>query len=204
MTPEQKAQFDQMTTLQQRVCVNVLSGGYDSNRAAYFAAGGKAKSNESADAIVARMLGDAKVRPFLSSMKAATVSEAIMSREEAMERLTKAARITITDIAEFGERQVGEDDDGQPIKETVWRIKNSDELTPEAAAAIKSVTATKFGPKLELHDPHAAIKQLADMSGWQAPSKHELSGPGGSAIPIESTVSAPEVAAALEGLMSKL
>lgn len=171
MTPEQKVLFDALTGLQQRVCVAILSGVYDSNRAAYYAAKGKAKNDESADATVSRILSETKVRAFMDNIKDSIVSDAIMSREEALERLTKMARVTITDIAEFREDVIGEDDKGNPLMATNWRIKNSDEISPEAAASIKSVTSTKMGPKLEMHDPMGAMQQLAKMQGWDAATK---------------------------------
>ena len=49
-------------------------------------------------------------------------------------------------------------------------------------AAISELTAGKDGLKIKLHDPKAAIKQLAEMRGWEAPKKTELTGPNGGAI----------------------
>lgn len=118
-----------------------------------------------------RLLDQDKVRARVDELRGMAVSASIMTREEALERLTRSARVTITDIAEFAEKVVGEDENGDPVVMTVWRIKNSDELSPEAAAAIKSVTSTKMGPKVELHDPHASIQQLAKMMGWEAEQK---------------------------------
>lgn len=112
-----------------------------------------------------------KVDQRISELRAMAQSAAIMTREQALERLTRMACVQITDVAEFSEQVIGEDDNGQPVKQTVWRIKNSDELSPEAAASIKSITATKFGPKLEMHDPQSAIQQIAKLQGWEAPQK---------------------------------
>lgn len=202
LTDEQQALGDALTRLERMTVIGIIAG--KSQRLAYRDAGGKAKTDDSADAIVSKMLSKDRVRAFLNAMYATPMREAVMTREEALERLTRTARVSITDIAEFREEHIGEDEDGNPVYSTQWRIKNSDELTPEAAAAIKSVTATKFGPKLEMHDPHAAIKQLGDMMGWNAPSKHELTGKDGQPMRMQSDVSAPEIASALEGIMSRL
>lgn len=105
-----------------------------------------------------------------------------MSREEALERLTRIARVDIHDIAEFQEIEL-QTADGKKCEKTIWRIKNSDEIPPGAMSAIKSVTATKMGPKLELHCPLAATKQIAELQGWEAPKKSQLEFPQG--VPVK-------------------
>jgi phage terminase small subunit len=100
-------------------------------------------------------------------------TSAVMSRGEALEKLSLSARVSITDVADFKLAQVGEDADGNPVHQTTWVIKNSEDIAPEVAACIKSITITQTGPKLELHDQNSAIKQLADMQGWNAPKKTE-------------------------------
>lgn len=202
LTEEQQAMSAQLTNMQRLTVIGMVSG--MNQRQAYKAAGGKSKTDASMDAVVSRMLGNAKVRAFYDSLIDSSAKGSVMTRQEAMERLTKAARVTITDIAEFCEEVVGEDENGNPVMRTQWRIKNSSELSPEAAASIKSVTATKFGPKLEMHDPQGAIKQLGDMLGWNAPSKHEHTGKDGEPMKLSADVSAPEVAAALETIMGRL
>ena len=49
-----------------------------------------------------------------------------------------------------------------------------------------------------------AIKQASDMEGWNAPKRAEVTGANGQALELSSTVSAPEVAAAIDGLADKL
>lgn len=203
LTEEQLELGSKLTPLQRKTVINLATGKM-SQREAYYAAGGKAKKPETADASVSEILGNPKVKVFYESLMNAAASDAVMTRQEALERLTRAARVTMTDIAEFAEQVVGEDEAGNPVKQTVWRIKNSDELTPEAAAAIKSVTATKFGPKLELHDPHSAIKQIADMEGWNAPSKHEVTGKDGKPLQIQADVKSPDIAAAINKVLERL
>lgn len=72
-------------------------------------------------------------------------------------------------------------------------MKESAELNELAASAIKSVTITKFGPKIEMHDAPAAIAQVAKMQGWDAPQKVDHTSTDGSMSPSrvdESLVSA--------------
>jgi len=183
LTEEQERLFDELTPLQKRLCTEVLSGLNKSNRQAYYAAGGKAKTDETADACVSEILNNPKVSAFMDSVRKGEVNAAIMTREEALERLSLIARTKITDIAEFAENQAGEDEDGQPVIASSWRILNSEEMSDTAAASIKSVTSTKIGNKLEMHDPMAAIQQLSKMQGWDSAQKFDHTSSDGSMSP---------------------
>lgn len=130
-----------------------------------------------------QLLQKGEIKARVAELREETKSAAIMSREEALERLTLMARVSITDVAVFRDEVVGEDEDGEAITATNWRIKNSDEMTEIAAASIKSVTATKLGPKLEMHDPMSAIQQIAKMQGWESATKFEHTSPDGTMTP---------------------
>lgn len=183
LTHEQQELANGCTKLERRVVINMVSG--MSQRQAYRKAGGTAQTESSADATVSRMLKKVKVKAFYESLVSQAQTSAVMSRQEALERLSKMARVSITDIAEFAEEQVGEDENGDPVMKTNWRIKDSKDIPPDAAAAIRSVTATKFGPKLEMHDPASAMKQLADLQGWNAPTKLDHSSKDGTMTPAK-------------------
>lgn len=183
MTPEQKALFDQLTELQQRTAINVLAG--MSQRQGYYAAGGTAKSDEVADAVASELLSNPKVKAFMDAMKAAAVSEAVMSRTEAMEKLSVLARTDLKDLVDFGEYELGSDADGNPIVQSSWRIKDSVFQDPVKMAAISELTASKEGIKIKTHGPLNAIKQLADMQGWNAPEKKEITGANGGPIQVK-------------------
>lgn len=172
MTPEQQALSEKLTNLQRLTVLGVVAG--KSQRQAYYDAGGTAKSDASADSAVSTMLSDVKVKEFADSLVSKVASDAIMSREQALERLSLMADTRITDILEFEAVEVvakGKDGEDETKTETIWRLKDSAELQERAAAAIKSVTMTKFGPKVELHDAASAIAQIAKMQGWEAPTK---------------------------------
>ncbi len=169
MTPEQKALFDQLTELQQRTAINVLAG--MTQRAGYYAAGGTASSDESADSAAHTMLSNIQVVAFMDAMKEAAVSEAVMTRTEAMEKLSALARTDLKDLVEFGEYELGSDAEGNPIVQSSWRIRDSALQDPAKMAAISELTASKEGIKIKTHSPLAAIKQLADMQGWDAAKK---------------------------------
>lgn len=198
MTPEQKTLFDQLTELQQRTAINVLAG--MTQRAGYYAAGGTAKNDESADATVSALLSNIKVRAFMDAMKEAAVSEAVMSRTEALEKLSALARTDLKDLVEFGEYELGSDAEGNPIVQSSWKIKDSVFQDPAKMAAISELTAGKEGIKIKTHSPLNAIKQLADMNGWNAPEKKEITGANGGPIQLRdvSEYTDAELAALLD------
>ncbi len=184
MTPEQKQLFDKLTELQQRTAINVLAG--MTQRAGYYAAGGTASNDESADATVSALLSNIKVKAFMDAMKEEAVSAAVMTRTEALEKLSALARTDLKDLVEFGEYELGSDpESGDPIIQSSWRIKPSALQDPVQMAAIAELTASKEGIKIKTHSPLAAIKQLSDMQGWNAAEKRELTGANGGPILIK-------------------
>ena len=167
MTPEQQALSDALTKLQRGVVLGVVAG--KSQRQAYRDAGGKAKTDASADAVVSEMLSDPKVDAFYQSLIAQAANSSVMTREQALERLTLMASTEITDILEFvtvDVKRAGKDGEEETVEETIWRMKDSPEVERRARAAIKSVTMTKLGPKIEMYDARDAISQISKMQGW--------------------------------------
>ncbi len=197
LTEEQKALFDALTPLQKKFATHLIAGLNQSD--AYKAAGGKAKG-DGVRSKASVMVSNGNVQAFLKAVQYETLNEAIMTYEEAMERLSVMGRTSIADLAVFGTQVVGEDEDGNPVTQSVWSFKNASELRPEQMAAISELTAGKDGLKIKLHDPKAAIKQLAEMRGWEAPKKLEHSGPNGGAIQT-ANLSPDEAAEAYRKLM---
>jgi len=181
MDENQKSLFDKLTTLQQEIALNSISGMNDID--AYKNSKGKAKTDTAMRTSVGQILINRDVVAFMDSMKPVVVNEAIMSRDEAMTILSKNARVKISDIATFSQVRVGEDEEGNDIIGTVWKMKDSDDIDPDVMACIKSVTMTKSGPKIELHDQQGAIKQLSTMQGWDSASKLDLTSSDGTMTP---------------------
>ncbi len=121
-----------------------------------------------------KLLKGMDIQARISELTKDAVTDAVMTKQEMLERLTRIARVSITDIADFKNQQIGEDEDGNPVYQTTWEIKDAENMSLDAAQAIKAVTATKFGPKLDLHDQLGAIKQLSEMLGYNASSKVNL------------------------------
>lgn len=191
LTPEQQALSNALTKLQRQTVLGIVAG--KTQRQAYLDAGGRAKDGRVADASAARLLAAVKVRAFYDSLIESAASNAVMSRTEALERLSLMGRARITDVVEFEvvERVVNAkavEEDGAKMEtrtDTIWRIKESAELNGLAAATIKSVTMTKFGPKIEMQDSKAAIELLAKMQGWESPAKIDHTSSDGSMSPAK-------------------
>ena len=190
LTEEQKALFDALTQLQRRFVTALLEGANQTE--AYRRAGGKAKGDGERSK-ASQLVTNSNVQAFLQSVQHETVNEAIMTYTEALERLTLMGRTTIHDIATFGNYQIGEDEEGQPVFQASWKFKDSKNIKPEHLAAVAELSTGKDGLKIKLHDPKAAIKQLAEMCGWEAPKKAELTGANGG--PIQTSNLTPDEAA---------
>lgn len=182
MTPEQKALFDELTELQQRVATGVLAG--MTQRAAYYAGGGKAKNDPGADMSASQIISNPKVKAFMDATKLQAVSDAIMTREEALKTLSLIGRTHLKDIVKFRTANIGKDlETGADLNQTAWEI-NADlqETDSDKLIIISELEVGKFGPKIKTHSPVAAIKQLAEMQGWNAATKHEITGKNGGPI----------------------
>lgn len=184
MTPEQQAMFDQLTGLQQRMCTLLIENPGLSQRQAYYAAGGKAKTDDGADASASEIMGNRKVSAFMDSLKVQAISNAIMTREEAMAKLSLIARTDLKDIVKFRTATIGKDmEAGEDLNQTAWEI-NADlqANADDKLSIISELEVGKFGPKIKTHNQLAALKQLAELQGWNAAKKFEHTGKDGGPI----------------------
>lgn len=170
MTPEQQELFDRLTLLQQRMATNVLSG--MTQRAAYVNAGGKGATETAIDSSASEILRNLQVKAFMDSMKVQAVSDAIMSREEMLERLSLFARKGVKDIVRFKTTTVGIDPEtGEEIEQTVWVIPDSVMQNEEDLSIISELEVGKFGPKIKTHSALKAMEQIAKINGYEAPTR---------------------------------
>ncbi|MBC8947066.1 terminase small subunit [Xenorhabdus indica] len=181
LTDEQQVLFDALTKQQQQFVLGILKGLNQID--AYKRAGYKAKNENTASVSASQIFGNLKVKAFLNSMNQQAVSDAVMSRQEALERLSVMGRVSIHDIADFRNNQIGEDDEGRPVFQATWQFKDSALQNPAALSAISELTTGKDGIKLKLHDPKAAIKQLSELMGWESAKKVDLSSTDGTMTP---------------------
>lgn len=188
MSDEQQALFEALTPLQKEIALNSISGMNDID--SYKNSSGKAKTLKAMEASVSAILSNLKVKAFVKSMANQIVNPAIMSRNEMMERLSGLARTNMSDlitwglqgdteqttINEDGEEVYPEDNPEWQAPQSVWVIKPSALQDPMKVASIAEVTAGKEGFKIKQHSPLAAMKQLAELAGYNEAQKIEHSG----------------------------
>jgi len=173
LTEKQKALFDAMTKLQQKFALGIIKGLNQTD--AYKQAGGKAKTEEAARNSASQIFTNLGVQAFIQEMNKEAITDAVMTKQEALERLSSLGRTSLFDLAEFKNSQVGEDENGQPVFQATWSFKESALIKTDHLAAIAELTTGPQGIKVKLHDPKAAIKQLAELQGWEPPVKSEVS-----------------------------
>ena len=195
LTPEQQELAAKLTHLQKWTMIHCASG--MSKMDAYVKAGGKAKG-KSANNVIGKMLEKGSVRAFYDSLVSSAAAKSVMTREEALETLTKIARTTVKDVVRFKNAQVGEDEDGNPVYQTVWQLIDQDNMDDGHAAAIAELSTGRDGFKFKLHSQTGAIKQLSELEGWDAPKKVEGN------LTLDGNVDSPEIAKALGQLLDKL
>lgn len=195
LTPEQQELAAKLTHLQKWTMIHAASG--MSKMDAYVKAGGKAKG-KSANNVIGKMLEKGSVRAFYDSLVNSAAAKSVMTREEALETLTKIARTTVKDVVRFKNAQVGEDEDGNPVYQTVWQLIDQDNMDDGHAAAIAELSTGRDGFKFKLHSQTGAIKQLSELEGWDAPKKVEGN------LTLDGNVDSPEIAKALGQLLDKL
>lgn len=175
MNEEQQRLFEALTSLQKEISLNSISGMNDID--CYKNSSGKAKTEKSMGVSVAQILGNLSVKAFISSMSNHIVNPAIMSRTEMLERLTGLARTNMSDLIEWRTVTHEADDDDEESEsdeQSIWAIKESVHLDPIKAASIAEVTAGKDGFKIKQHSPLTAMKQLAELAGYEAPKQIEV------------------------------
>lgn len=185
MNDNQKALFNALTPLKQKVALNKIAGMKPAD--AHREAGGTCKNESNRYKLASEILINPDVVAFIDSMANHIVNPAIMSRDEMMEELSLVARTNSNDLIEWGYRDVKKlnKDTGEEeiVPQSYWTLKSSDEINPEHMAAIEEVTVGKEGLKFKRTSKLSAMKQLAELGGYNAASKHEHSSPDGTMSP---------------------
>lgn len=177
LSDEQVSAFHALTRLQQGVALGVLEG--LSQREAYRRAGGKAKTEAIADVQASKLVRFGKVADFINSFKVETtktLASTIMSREEMLERLTAMARTNIDDVISLHNKPLIDEESGEVVAQAGWSFKDPDKMTGAGTAIISELTAGKDGLKVKTHSQVAAMKQIADLQGYNKPTEIKLSG----------------------------
>lgn len=134
----------------------------DSEAACYLAAYPNASDYKGASVNAGRILKLPKVQEFIEAMQeTGTLRSTVATLEEIQEQLTAIARADITEIVPW--ENVVDEETGAVYP--LPKIKNLSELPVEQRRMIKSITWTKQGPKIELHDAAKAQDMLIRMQG---------------------------------------
>lgn len=159
-----------LTQKQESFCIAYIECGNASEayRSAYNAENMKP---ETIHVKASELMANGKITERLKQLNSKAVTDAVMTRQEALERLSGIARTDLADLVEFGAYELGSDQDGNPIIQSAWKIKDSALQDPEKMAAIAELTAGRDGVKIKTHSPLQAIQQLAKMQGWEAVTK---------------------------------
>lgn len=174
LTKEQSSMLESMTKLKRNCAIERAKDSNACNREIYIRGGGTAKSLTAQETCAGEILNNPEVVDFLNTFNVARISPAIMTRDKLLEDLTVIASASVDDVMVFGQTgheyidtETGETLPGQSI----IHVKNMSEIKPEHRKLIKAVKQTKYGIEVTLHDAMAARKQIADMQGFNAPTK---------------------------------
>lgn len=194
LTDEQRELIETMSTLQARFAICLATGAKTYAEAYRLADGpGKRLYDTKNGSYLWR---HTNVQKLYYSLIKTPIAAAALQRKEAVEMLTKMANVRISDVCVSEEVVIGEDELGLPVTQTYTKLKDLETLPDHVQKAVKSVTYTKFGPKVELYGREDAIKQLRAMQGWDAPTKKDLTSSDGSMTPtiIERRIVDPKEA----------
>lgn len=194
MTDEQLALFNKMTALHKAVVIEHLQG-HTGEEVWKRCRPDSKLVGQRAQLRVRQILRHPNVKAFIAAIHMERVSDIVMGRDEALERLTTMARGSMADLVEFGTMQVGVDAKGDPVHQAVWVFKDSALHDIDKLKTIAELAAGKEGFKMKIHSPMAAIKQLAEMQGWNAPTKvkNDHSSSDGSMSPKETVIDASKL-----------
>ena len=181
MTDEQKLMFDGLTRLQQLCSLERLKDPLAKNGDIYRRASKKDNVTDiNARVSGFRILNDPSVVKFLDSFDIEASDEAIMNREEMMLRLTKIAQHSATDVVQVisPEQNLMDVETGEIFEgQSAFAIKRDADMS-----LVNEITKGKDGIKVKTHSQVEAMKQLAQLQGFNAPTKTEISGPDGGPI----------------------
>lgn len=185
---EQLLAYLALTPLQQGVALQRVANPHMSKVACYINGGGEAKSYDSQCQSAYQIFSNLQFDKFLKMFVAESTNPLVMGRDEILERLSMVARTSLSDVLDIidtTDEDIINTETGEVVKQqTAWKLKDVDDMTNGGMMAVSELTATKDGFKIKTHSQLAAMKQLADLQGLNAPERKEISGPGGGPIAI--------------------
>lgn len=169
--------YQKLTPLQQAFCTHYIKTNNATH--AYKLAKGVSVAERTARTVSSRMLANVDVKRYIEAMRSDSITQAVMTRTEMLERLTALARTSMADLIEWTttpvERMNKETGEFEEVEQSLWVMKQSATLDPIIMSSIAEVTAGRDGFKIKQHSPLTAMKQLAELAGYNEPAKSEVS-----------------------------
>lgn len=175
LTERQQELFDKLTKLQKAFVTFYVQGNNATD--AHRLAGGKSNTQEGRRALASQILSNPNVKAFVDDFQQTAIEEAkakaIMSRQEMLERLSTMARANVHDVGTVHSVEV-EGADGKVHTQHFITMKGMEEMTEAGRIALSGFTVTKSGLLIpQMHDPKAAMKQIADLLGYNREADDE-------------------------------
>lgn len=165
MSPDVLARWELLTDLEKRAVEHIESG--FAPQTAYVLAGGTAKTQQSIAVCTSQLFRRANVAAFRRALGQKTLNDMIMTRAEMQVRLTNIARADAAKVTRVKKRLVGfHSETGEELYRDFVEIVPTEELAPEEQTALASIEQKQHGIKLTMHSPLAAMKQLAEVAGY--------------------------------------
>ena len=150
-----------MTDKQKRFCDEYL---VDQNATrAYKAIYENVKTDQAAAAAATRLLKTVNAREYVAIAMAAKRKRNEVTADKVIAEMAKIAFCDVTSAVrvETRTRMI----DGEPVEYQTVYIKNTDELTPEQKAAVKSIKQTRDGIAVEFYPKDSMLSKLGEHLG---------------------------------------
>jgi len=198
LTQEQLDMYGALTELQKNVALKKLLGLPDVE--AYRQGGGKAIGMNSQTTSASEIINNPNVSQFIDSFNCHVVADAVMTRQEMLERLTAMARTDITDLVTISNKVVAEGSEGEEVEQSFWALKDEQDMKNGGVSAISELSSSREGLKIKIHDQKTAMKQIADIEGFNAAVRLSLGGDPNAPVQVV-TMSKDEYRAAREEML---
>ena len=160
-----------------------LAAGAKTYGAAYKKAGGTGKTQASINEKSFKLSRTPKVDALYRMLLKYPLKESLLQREEAIDMLTQMSKVKVSDVCTFKPIYIGDDEFGLPVYQDGWVIKDLSKLPDHIQQAVKSISHTKFGTKVDLVSSEECMKQVRAMQGWDSAAKHDITSAGQSLTP---------------------
>lgn len=155
-----------------------LAAGAKTYGSAYTKAGGTGKTKASRNEMGQRLANHPKIDALYHLLLKYPLKESLLQREEAIDMLTQMSKVKLSDVCTFEPVKIGEDEFGLPVYQDAWRVKDLSKLPTHIQQAVKTISHTKYGTKVELVSPEECMKQIRAMQGWDSAAKHDITSKG--------------------------